>query len=63
VRTLILETLYKLEQDQPSFEAEPSSLEVNPPLPGLEPCSLDDDRELIEVSASDNEAVFLHNSQ
>lgn len=62
VRTAILETLYKLEQDQPSFAPEPSSLEVNPRSIDLEPCALEHDEGILEVGASDNEPVFLHNS-
>jgi HEAT repeat protein len=62
VRTTILETLYKLEQDQPAFEPASPSLEADPPVLGLEPCLLEPDQELLEVGASDNEPVFLHNS-
>jgi HEAT repeat protein len=62
VRTAILETLYKLEQDQPSFEPEPPSLGADPPVLGLEPDSLEHDQAVLEVGASDNEPVFLHNS-
>ena len=62
VRTAILETLYELERDQPSFEPEPASVETNPPVFGLEPCSVEHDQGVLEVITSDNGPVFLHNS-
>jgi HEAT repeat protein len=60
VRTAILETLYKLEQDQPSLEPETPSLAAEAPVLGLEPCSLEPEEAVLEVS--DNEPAFLHNS-
>jgi HEAT repeat protein len=60
VRTAILETLYKLEQDQPSIEPEQLSLDGDPPALALELISPEHEEAVLEVS--DNEPVFLHNS-
>lgn len=62
VRAAVLETLYKLEQDQLAFEPKPPTQETNPPALDLEPCSVEHDHSGLGVRVSDNEPVFLHNS-
>ena len=62
VRTAVLETLYKLEQDKAAFGPEAPSLEMKPPALDLEPASVAHDQGVLEAGVSDNEPVFLHNS-